>query len=70
MNLIGVNNNGYTIIKQGEKAVIGKSENNMYVGWSYKILDNWIPDFYYGRYGNERHALKAFRLKEKGEYSG
>lgn len=70
MNLIGSENVGYKIIKQGNNAVLAHNENqNLYVAWSYNISDN-KPSYFWGRYGTLKSAEIAFNKKEKGEYSG
>lgn len=74
MNLIGVVNAGYKIIKQGKKSVIGESLPGgickTYVAWSYSV-NNDIPEFYWGRYSqSEKNVQIAFNKKEKGVYSG
>lgn len=65
-NLIGTTNVGYTIIKQGEKAVIAQdlTAPDMYVTWSYRIQDGQ-PDYFWGRYVSSYDtALLKFSQKE------
>lgn len=78
-NLVGQVHNGYTIIKQGKIAVLGKSSRvdsfgqtiNQFVTWHYRFDRNNQLDLYWGRYGfNLRDILKRFHRKERGEYSG
>ena len=69
-NLIGYNNAGYVIQRQGKQAVIGHDkELNLYVAWSYHF-ENDKPHFYWGRYGDYESVLEAFYKKENNEYSG
>lgn len=73
-NLIGTMNAGYTIIKQGEVAVIAEYKNKdagttAYVAWHYKFNDG-NADFFWGRYGSREHTEESFDKKEKGIYSG
>lgn len=69
-NLIGTENVGYKIIQQGVTAVIGySSRKDEYVAWSYGIR-NGEASYFWGRYGSQEYAEKAYELKERGEYSG
>ena len=73
-NLIGHNNAGRIIIKQGEQAVIGVMDKGPfveYVAWSYHFdKTTGEPSFYWGRYGTKETAEEAFRKKEAGQFSG
>jgi hypothetical protein len=70
-NLVGTNNVGYTIIKQGEQAVIAHNPNafDKYVAWSYNYVNNEVS-YFWGRYGTFNTATIAFNKKENNEYSG
>lgn len=71
--LIGYQNAGRTIIKQGKEAVIGVMDKGgivEYVAWSYHFNEKGQPDFYWGRYGTKETAEEAFRKKEAGQFSG
>jgi hypothetical protein len=75
INLIGTKNGRFTIIKQGDRAVIGEKINEYmedgkeYVAWNYSVLNN-EANYYWGRYGTKKQAENAFNKKESGEYSG
>ena len=71
-DLIGTKNEGYTIIRQGNIAVIGyNAENKTYVVWNYRVSNSSEVSFHWGRYCNSlRSALEKYHLKEKGKYSG
>lgn len=72
--LIGYQNAGRTIIKQGKEAVIGVIDKGPfveYVAWSYHFdKTTGEPSFYWGRYGTKETAEEAFRKKEAGQFSG
>ena len=70
MNLINTKNAGYTIIKQGEKAVLGVrtiGDYTEYVAWNYNIR-NGKADYFWGRYGLDLQDITdRFNKKENGE---
>jgi hypothetical protein len=70
-NLLGTINAGYQIIKQGKRAVIGKNDNapDTFVTWSYKTDRTSTTDYFWGHYGNQKSAEKAFKKKENEAYS-
>lgn len=71
-NLIGTTNEGYTVIRQGNRVVMAyNSKNEMYVVWNYKISNSAEISFHWGRYCNSlKTALEKYHLKAKGQYSG
>jgi len=63
MNLVGTINEGYTIIKQGKKAVIAHNSKvpNPYVAWSYNIISNpKKPSYFWGKYGSTKEYAEIF----------
>jgi hypothetical protein len=71
-DLLGMTIEGYTIIKQGDIAVIAECQipyGNQYVAWHYKN-NNGEVDCFWGRYGSREYAEECFEKKEKGVYSG
>lgn len=65
LNLLGTENAGFIIIKQGNYAVIGLRKDGTYVAWSYHF-ENAIPSYYWGRYTDDfTEALEKFNYKEE-----
>lgn len=67
-SLIGKIHAGYTIITQGETAVIAQAGEH-FVTWTYKQINTEV-DFFWGRYGSYEYVKECFNKKERGEYSG
>jgi hypothetical protein len=69
--LLGEVNGGFTIIQQGDTAVVGFNESKgEYVAWHYRFDNAGVPSFFWGRYGDREEAFKKYQMKERGEYSG
>lgn len=67
-DLIGFENVGYKIFKQGKNAVIANREkDNQFVAWSY-VMDKDCPDFFWGRYGSLEYATECYIDKERANY--
>ena len=75
-NLIGTMNAGYTIVKQGNTAVLAQKEYEFggikdikWVAWHYWERGGEV-EYGWGRYGSRAYAEECFAKKERGEYSG
>jgi hypothetical protein len=64
LNLIGYDNEGYKVKKQGHTAVIAKGKND-YVVWYYKVKNN-KPSFFWGEYSTDIKMINKIFNKIEG----
>lgn len=69
--LVGTENAGFTITKQGHDTVIGYRELECdfrplgeYVVWNYHIMKNGKPSYYTGNYTDEKNSEKVYNKRE------